>query len=1207
MLKPTLIIKDSKELSTAYFEHRLDRHLVEVPIFNSGETFLINLTGSTQIVKGNTTEMQNAIINHALPALKTELFALAKHLLSKYKSGFIFKDQHDDSPASNILRQFAALSPHSRKAARGYLLSLEEDEQNKALTTLIDSITSVPHWPHQIDSFTFEALSSQALPALLLSNWDEISIYPLHRLFNYLNRIAETVDKNIKRHYNDNPYLNEFNINWLIFSGDHIHTGKRKISSGNRNFALATIRIGAKSKLWIPALPEGGSRLQGRVVLAPDVHEAINHLYDPPVRSTVVNAWCRFTYLSSGWDTKNIPIELGILVKQAIPKASGRIGLPNLIKHINAINDINYPADMSTAIRKDRTLRWFEKVRLYSNDLGDRVVASSDQLQNKGYMAFPLPREWFDFIKIYHEDLHASDAHKRTNAVRFLKWAVEEKRANSPFDINPTDLTSPVFYDNNGLSFQEYINEKVKVKDKKYSNWSSVKKMYDLVCNRYALMGREITSPFKHLPDPKFSGKKKKARTYRSRISQPIIDKMIDILMAENKQGIPTYSWAESISINAMGTKSNSRSDHYYDSKIEKDIFCPSRAAALSMLLLLPLRGVQVRWLDQGLADDEIFDIEQLDFVNNQNKLRNFKNEFGYTHEEIVGIPTGVIQKSITQMDTNDDYSIYINSNKTKLWEPSEHNGYHIPWPYKNPPKNTTEVRLNRPYTVLFEQVRWMNDNSPNPMPLRFDHLASDANRLTDAGNVKANIPFIVPLFRDLNTPISYELNKKNINSFAPISKSKLETLFNELSAEAENQLRAEGHDITLTKKNTKGDTVSLFDIHSLRVAGISSLIERGVPVHIVSEFVAGHLSIVMTLRYLKQETAQIKEKIIAANNNVSSGMEKLVDFSGDIHLIQPIATVEEDLILNRNVASFAPVDGGVCPLGGKGCDGCQKGMIVEHNSNYRDELVMEYQQVIGGCGNCRFWMTGPDFLGEQVLDLNRLMIQMRESAKEVVQLNNTIEDLEWEQEEVEDADTKKRIAIRLMNLKSNIAGKEQDILPFMTAWSNKYVAIQESLEALDKARQSGDNQLTLLSSDVQATLKSASEFELVRTTIEQARILPRSAVSIPESPARMLREFMDAVLSNTGSKSLFASIIDKKLATTGASRLANIIAEQLSEKDIDSLISGGISSLAPELVAFVSKAAQSVSSQLEIENKKNQLLRHKKDVRVNRLQGGEV
>ena len=1202
MLKPTLIIKDINELNAKYLEIKIDNHLVEVPLFNSKDTFLLNLTGSTQISNSEISDMFDAINLHALPALKSELFILAKRFLSK-SDGFIFIDQNDGSQSSKLINSFAILSPNKRKSIRGYLLELEEHEQNEALNDFIERIISTPYWANHISSATFKLISAQALPALLLSNREEIATYSLKMLMERLNIIIITINSNVKKIDSKNPYLNNFDIDWLIFTRDHICTGTRRISSADRSLALATIRLGARSKLWIPTLPPEGGRLQGSIILPPDILRVMNDLYQIPSRTVVINAWTRFIYLSSGLDTKNIPIGLSILVKQALPKLSSKMGIPKIIRHINAISGINYPADMAVSFRKNRSLKWFEKIRVYKNEFEESIISTSEQLRKLGFVSFILPSEWYEFLKIYHEELNASDGHKKATAFKYLKWAIEEKGINSPWDVKPSDLISPTFSATNKLTFQEYVSDKVNVKHKKYLNWSSVIKMYTLVCNRYALMGRELASPFKHLPDPRFSGKKSTSKTHRKRISQSIIDKMIYILLAENEQGIPTYAWAKELSRNAIGTKANSRSDHYYDPAREKDVFCPSRAAALSLLILLPLRGVQVRWLDQGLADDEIFDVDKLEFVANLDQLRDFENEFGYTHEDIVGIPTGVIQKSINQVGTTDDYSIYVNSNKTKLWEPDEHNGYHIPWPYTKSPKNAAEVRLNRPYTVIFEQLRWMNKYSPKPFPLRFDHLSSDASRLTDSGNVKANTPFIVPLFRDLNTSISYELKNKFINAFAPISKEKLERLFNDLSAETEQQLRAEGYDIVLTKKNAKNETVSLFDIHSLRVAGISSLIERGVPVHIVSEFVAGHLSIVMTLRYLKQETAQIKETIIAANSKMSSGMEKLVDFSGDIHLIQPVATGNEDLILNRKVASFAPVDGGVCPLGGKGCDGCQKGMMVERNSNTRDELVMEYQQVIGGCGNCRFWMTGPDFIGEQVLDLNRLMLQMRESAKEVMQLNNAIEDLEWEQEDAEDADTKRSIAIRLMNLKSTIAGKEQELLPFMTAWSNKYIAIQESLEALKEAHQSGDNKLTLIGSDVQATLKSASEFELVRTIIEQARILPRSAVPIPESPARMLREFMDAVLANTGSQNLFASITDKQLATTGASQLANMLAEKLNEQDMDSLIAGDTNSISSELIEFVSKAAQDVSATLEKQNKNKRVIATKKDMLIKQLQ----
>lgn len=39
-----------------------------------------------------------------------------------------------------------------------------------------------------------------------------------------------------------------------------------------------------------------------------------------------------------------------------------------------------------------------------------------------------------------------------------------------------------------------------------------------------------------------------------------------------------------------------------------------------------------------------------------------------------------------------------------------------------------------------------------------------------------------------------------------------------------------------------------LHDIHTLRVSGITDLLDRGVPLNIVSEYVAGHATYIMTL-----------------------------------------------------------------------------------------------------------------------------------------------------------------------------------------------------------------------------------------------------------------------------------------------------------------------------------------------------------------------
>ena len=70
------------------------------------------------------------------------------------------------------------------------------------------------------------------------------------------------------------------------------------------------------------------------------------------------------------------------------------------------------------------------------------------------------------------------------------------------------------------------------------------------------------------------------------------------------------------------------------------------------------------------------------------------------------------------------------------------------------------------------------------------------------------------------------------------------------------------------------------FDIHCLRVAGISRLIEIGVDPTIVQEFLAGHLSVAMTHRYLKMQPWHVREKIIEAfvNGDFKSAMDTFAD-----------------------------------------------------------------------------------------------------------------------------------------------------------------------------------------------------------------------------------------------------------------------------------------------------------------------------------------
>lgn len=266
----------------------------------------------------------------------------------------------------------------------------------------------------------------------------------------------------------------------------------------------------------------------------------------------------------------------------------------------------------------------------------------------------------------------------------------------------------------------------------------------------------------------------------------------------------------------------------------------------------------------------------------------------------------------------------------------------------------------------------------------------------------------------------------------------------------------------------------------------------------------------------------------------------------------------------NRNIATFAPVEGGVCPLGGKGCAGCLEGM---QHPDIEDKFI----PVQGGCGNCRFWLTNKDFILEQMLEFNRIMFVIKESGREIKYLNECIEEAEWELEDSQTPDERKKINVKITTIMSNIKGIEESLAPLISAWTNRYLAIEVSMQQVSK---SGEKLSLIGDININANLKSGSEFQLIHSIVEQAYLLPKGTVPVPENPARALREFLDTIICYLDTSLLFARITDRHLANKGAIKLANYLNNHFTQDEIESLSNGDISKISTLKLQNMTEAA---------------------------------
>jgi Putative integrase len=786
-------------------------------------------------------------------------------------------------------------------------------------------------------------------------------------------------------------------------------------------------------------------------------------------------------------------------------------------------------------------------------------------------------QEWYDFAMLWWRH-PANSSHKRNILKNLLEWAWEERSFESPWEITPEDLHDPLRSEHKKTYFR-FLKQK-QIEDKA-ACWSGSSTMFRIVHqaalspSSLVLYHGTLNDPFRTISNPFSNQRKKKHKTPRHSIPSTIHELMVDILLNPNGGIYSPSSWAKKVTQSDMVKVQDPENP-----KKQISTWCPSRVTCLAMLLLSPFRKVQARWLDQGLMDDECYDFTTKRMCPNQHSLRNFTYPNKNTHHQQYGRNSGVLQYSTDSIHREETLCIFVNTNKTQLWDANRISGFEVPWPdgsdlinSDDPEQQEIGKWLSRLYRVLEYQIQWMQRYDPNPNPLSPYHSHEDSGQKTDLEEVNSCLPWFVPIFRDLslNSFISYTIEGQPHRSSLPISGAKIQNLFNQLAVETQKQFeKIYNRKIYLTVPSGNNSARKCkFDIHSLRVTWISRLYEMGIPIHIISEYIVGHASMVMTIHYLKNEITYIREKLIkaASNKDLPDGMEAFWERlqrgeRTDSFLTGPNYPGDITTYLPDDFVAVVPVEGGICPMGGRGSR-CREGGIICRRDNEPKKHKKRHEPVQGGCGNCRFFLTGPDFILQQLLSCNSLLLKMRATGKEEKQIYKQIDQIRHELHDLaaSDLSSKHRLETEKKTCKERIHTINELLSPLCVEWVNRQEMLQESFILLKDSAESGAQQLALVGNtkltvdDFSVEALETTEFGLVRNVIEQARLIKRQGYPLPDDASRMLREFMTIILSEHSPKNLLNRIPDEINATYAASMLAGWLSDEFGDNLIQTSI----------------------------------------------------
>lgn len=541
------------------------------------------------------------------------------------------------------------------------------------------------------------------------------------------------------------------------------------------------------------------------------------------------------------------------------------------------------------------------------------------------------------------------------------------------------------------------------------------------------------------------------------------------------------------------------------DVKSFRTEWCPVRAIAFLILLTLPLRSKQLRMLDSGEFDELVYCTDEDDFVENPRGVENRR--------------LGVLRKVEDELTSRSFIGFYIPSNKWGT-DTDTLGGYTIPWDHPN-------LR-----TWVAQLITWQFKYNPVKQLLALNSLSDRTWHVTDA--LEDSIPSFCFLLRDPCTKREDE----------PVSRPRLERFLLFLLAEVEARFKMSGEELNLITQWAKRQhglvpDKSQITLHSLRASGITTLAEAGVPIHILSEFVAGHSTLIMNLYYQKSSKLTISELITKALTSSKSNDDYFYDIDALRKQLEDAAPTPDDLsrigfLTNGETASaVSEIPSSIWSISIDGI--CPNGRTLCHNGGppNRNGSNVVYDPVPGGPGNCsecRHWVTGPRFLHGLMVVANTQIYRARELGDELEAIQERIDESQNHASKRE-----------LSRLRAEYDRVHQELMSVLSSWVARSRAIQDSLKRLqDEEDCESSHSLVSSDSNSQLVLEECQPHMLRYFVSKSAEIIPGRPLLGADREQSIA---IDNMLSSNGISPFLY-----RLRRDDALRLSNAIIELLQD-----------------------------------------------------------
>jgi hypothetical protein len=349
-----------------------------------------------------------------------------------------------------------------------------------------------------------------------------------------------------------------------------------------------------------------------------------------------------------------------------------------------------------------------------------------------------------------------------------------------------------------------------------------------------------------------------------------------------------------------------------------------------------------------------------------------------------------------------------------------------------------------------------------------------------------------------------------------------------------------------------------------MRSSTLTGLHLAGVPLEILSKVVAGHASILMTLKYLKFDPLHISQVLNEASfKSIANARDEFPNYlkkASFEHAVRMTARLTDDGLAQTSGSYSEPscwtkLDIGLCPNGSTQCH-IGGPVLSERKKHGRDESV--YAPVPGGrnCVRCRFFITGLPFLIPLWTHGMSLLARAEGHARRAAARDEEVRALKGERMAVSASgrpvppDLRDRIDVRMAEAEAARDKRDETFADFHAT-----LALVEKIRAISPEAGEGALPMLLPAAEMPSMVgRESTRFEVADAVVQASRFFP--SIETPELE-RERDAFLDQILYRNGYVPITMAPLTPSEKQRAADAMSAMLLIEIQAMETQDLIEG--------------------------------------------------